>query len=126
MPAGTFIGQKVHVQDTAAAAWAEHGCLLKEPVFLHDVQRSALKPLRQKIFDEVCAVRRGKPSAQALVNWPYKLLDPLHVVRLSESSSKPRRGLASPMPTRSARISQRRSSGSEISSMLARLKIVTA
>ncbi len=97
-----------------------------KPVFLHDVQRSALKPLRQKIFDEVCAVRRRKPSAQPFVNWPEKLLDPLHAARLSESSSKPRRGIASPMPTRSARISQGRSSGSQISSMLARLKIVVA
>ena len=105
VPAGAFIGQKVHVQDTAAAAWAEHRCLLKESVFLHDVKRSALKPLRQKIFDEVCAIRWGKPSAQTLVNWPEKLLDPLHADRLSESSSKPRRGLASPMPTRSPRIS---------------------
>ncbi len=25
MPARMFIGQKVHLQDTAAAAWTEHG-----------------------------------------------------------------------------------------------------
>ncbi len=114
------------MQDTAAAAWAEHGRLLEEPVFVHDIQRARVKALPQKIFDEVRAIRRTKPSAQALANWPEKALEPLHAARLAASSSKPRRGLASPMPTRSARISQRRSSGSEINSMLARLKVVVA
>jgi len=129
--AGSNASKDVHRAEGSSAghgrsrmdrAWLHEG----KPVFLHDVQRSALKPLRQKIFDEVCAVRRRKPSAQPFVNWPEKLLDPLHAARLSESSSKPRRGIASPMPTRSARISQGRSSGSQISSMLARLKIVVA
>jgi hypothetical protein len=31
MPARMFIGQKVHLQDTAAAAWTEHGCMKENP-----------------------------------------------------------------------------------------------
>jgi hypothetical protein len=62
-PAGTLIGQKIHMEDTATATGAEHGCLLKESVFLHNVQRAATNPLRQRIFDEVRAVARGKPLA---------------------------------------------------------------
>lgn len=57
------------MQDTAAAARAEHCCLLKETVFLHDVYRAAIELLRQRIFDELRAKGRTKSSAQAVANW---------------------------------------------------------
>jgi hypothetical protein len=43
-------------------AWLHEG----KPVFLHDVQRSALKPLRQKIFDEGVCGKAEKTIGTAL------------------------------------------------------------
>lgn len=128
-PARAFIRQEVHMQDAFAAAGTEHGGLLEQAVVLHDVQRLFLQLFRQVIFDNPRCVRRDKPTVQAFIDLPRGLsglFETFHAACLSASSSRPRSGSASPIPTRSKRIGQGRPSASVISSMLDRLNVALA
>ena len=128
-PAGVLVRQEVHMQDALAAAGTKHGRLLEQALVPHDVNSPLLQLFRQVIFDNPRCVRRAKPKAQAFIDLPRGLsglCDAFHAACLSVSSSRPRGGSASPIPTRSKRIGQGRPSASDISSMLDRLSVVAA
>src|SRR6266478_4904449 len=117
------------MQDAFAAAGTEHGRLLEQAIVLHDVKSPFLQLFRQVIFDNQRCVRRDKPTVQAFIDLslgPTGLFDAFHAACLSASSSRPRSGSTSPIPTRSKRIEQGRPSASVISSMLDRLNVVVA
>lgn len=125
-PAGTIIRQQVHVQDTPAATRAEHRRLFRVSVILDHVDRPAPESFRQMRLDHDGPIRRSEPAVEDCPQGVPSTEKPVHSAFLSANSRRPSNGVVSPDPTDPASIGQIPSSGSVMSSMLARLKITLA
>src|SRR5256885_1381446 len=65
-PARTLVGEEIHMQSSPAAAWTNHGGLLSETVFLHDIKCATLQLLRQIAVYDLSAVGRHQPCVKTL------------------------------------------------------------
>ena len=125
-PAGALVGQKIHLKNPSTPARAKHRRLLEITVLLDDVQAPATKLLREIAGNENGPVWRNKPSAKALPDLDNNSPERSHAARLRVSSMRPSSGSLSPNPVLPAMMRQWFSSPSQISSMLARLKVTAA
>src|SRR4051812_39138746 len=125
LPARVLVRQQIHVQYVVVTARAEHCGLFFEAVFFDDVQCLPAQFCGE--CDSHCdrLIWPIEPTPRKRKQPSQKLNQPGHVFCFP-SSGMPRSGRTSPWPTFEDRIEHIPTSGSVISSMLARLNVTLA
>lgn len=126
LPAGSLVWQQIHVQYLSAFTRAEHCSLFLKSILLDNVEGPPTHFSRKAVVHNFGAVWWIKPANNSLGPRPNDLSNGCHVERLSASSIIRSNGRTSPIPTDRLKIEQMPSSGSQMISMLARLKVTEA
>src|SRR5437667_3104833 len=93
-PARAIVGQKIHLQNSSATTWTNHGCLFQVILFFDYVKGVFVHVPGQHILDYHGAVTRRPPSSQPSTKRCPSISKPHHAGLFSDSSIILSKGLA--------------------------------